>query len=67
MPSEFPFQLTFTFLLGDVDKGAFYGFKESSADIRYFVLTDDYIATKNLRSEQFPNLVRCCLARICWG
>lgn len=53
-PIELPFELTFTFSPSDENKGAFYGFQESSADIRYFVLTDNFIGIKDLTVSAVP-------------
>ena len=40
---------TLTFLTGGGnDTGAFYGFQESTANISYFTLTDNYIGITNL-------------------
>jgi hypothetical protein len=47
------FALTFT-TSGADNTGQFYGFQESSADISYFVLTDNYIGITNLTVSAVP-------------
>jgi len=44
-----------TFLTGGgTDTGAFYGFLESTADIKYFTLTDNYVGIANLTTSAVP-------------
>jgi len=47
------FNLTFT-TGGGNDTGFFYGFKESTADISYFTLTNNYAAIVNLTTSSVP-------------
>jgi hypothetical protein len=49
---EAPFNLSF--LTGGNDNGFFYGFKESSANISYFTLTDNYVGITNLTVAAVP-------------
>jgi hypothetical protein len=44
-----------TFLTGGAnDTGSFYGFKESTANISYFTLTDNYVGITNLTTGAVP-------------
>ena len=53
-----------TFLTGGGnDTGFFYGFQESTANISYFTLTDNYVGSptsRSVRPVRFLNPAHCC-------